>query len=711
MNRLITGFFLMVGLAAFGQSEICPDDSLKAILEANNQEWSAIDLDMERGKCLANSGEFEQSLEVFEGIRATTNPQEDAKNHALSLFYLGQVQYNTGNGVEAMDQFNKALSISNGLPVDKRLRTYNVMGIICMSHDEYDRSVEYFDEALACSQEAGELSGETYEYLYNNKGIAFERWGNYDSSFYNHRRCLGIRLEKGNHFQIGQSYYNLGSLFYETAVYDSSLIYFRRSLEYRKRDENPPESSLIESKIGIARALIKQRGYGEAETLLTGVKNSLLANPNPGLWLRMEKEFMELYAGMGKYKNAYEKSISYYQLKDSLYGIEKREELIRINLSNKYAEKKLQDSLVAAEQIKLAKIEEAKEKELREQKERASQIIQWSLIIALVLMLGIFILVYRNYQSKKKSSEEILLQKQEVEKQRDIAQSEKRVADEQREIAQYQKMELELINQEITDSITYAKRIQNAILPSDTAVEKALKEQFILYLPKAIVAGDFYWVREVEDKVYFAAADCTGHGVPGALVSVICSNALNRSIEEFGLRLPGKILDKTTDLLIEAFVRSNQEVKDGMDISLCCWNKSTGQFSFAGANNPLYVIKPKSGEAEVLEGALQTETHFLVEIKGDKQSVGWHDKRKPFETKTPEISKGDMVYSFTDGFPDQFGGERGKKYKYRQFKNFLLKISNLPILEQKSQLETEFNQWKGDLEQVDDVCVLGYRAV
>ncbi len=267
--------------------------------------------------------------------------------------------------------------------------------------------------------------------------------------------------------------------------------------------------------------------------------------------------------------------------------------MIRLNLSEQYAEKKHQDSLMALEKLKYAEIEKAKEDQIQQQKERESKLIQWGLIIALLLTIGILILIYRNFRSKKRASDQILLQKKEVEKQRDIAQLEKKVADQQRVIAQRQKMELEHINQEIRDSINYAKRIQNAILPSDNAIQQALKAQFVLYIPKAIVAGDFYWVRQIEGRVYFAAADCTGHGVPGALVSIVCSNALNRAVEEFNLVQPGEILDKTTDLLLEAFVQSDQDVKDGMDIALCCLDRKANEMSFAGANNPLYIVKRK----------------------------------------------------------------------------------------------------------------------
>ncbi len=237
-----------------------------------------------------------------------------------------------------------------------------------------------------------------------------------------------------------------------------------------------------------------------------------------------------------------------------------------------------------------------------------------------------------------------------------------------------------------------------------------LEESFILYLPKAIVAGDFYWIREIGDHVYFATSDCTGHGVPGAMVSVVYSNALNRSVEEFGLTETGEILDKTADLLIETFAKNNQEVKDGMDISLFHWDRKENKFSFSGANNPLYIVRTKQRNEIVNKTIIQNETAYLIEIKGDKQDIGWTAQRKKFQTHQLEIRPGDMVYSITDGFPDQFGGEGGKKYKHKKFKEFLIEIAEKDMNEQHHSLMLEFQRWKGNLEQVDDVCIIGYRA-
>jgi serine phosphatase RsbU (regulator of sigma subunit) len=254
------------------------------------------------------------------------------------------------------------------------------------------------------------------------------------------------------------------------------------------------------------------------------------------------------------------------------------------------------------------------------------------------------------------------------------------------------KRELEQQHTEILDSITYAKRIQSAILPPPKLIKEYLPESFILYKPKDVVAGDFYWLEHKGDQVLFAAADCTGHGVPGAMVSVICNNGLNRSVREYGLTDPGQILDKTRDVVIQEFEKSEEEVKDGMDIALCSLEGNT--LKYAGANNPLWIIR--DGE--------------IIETKANKQPIGKYTDPKPFTTHSIELKKGDSIYIFSDGYVDQFGGEKGKKFKPANLRKLLLSIQDQSMEKKKELLDEAFESWRGDLEQIDDVCLIGVKV-
>ena len=329
------------------------------------------------------------------------------------------------------------------------------------------------------------------------------------------------------------------------------------------------------------------------------------------------------------------------------------------------------------------KIIETKTSTIEEQKN-----IIWLSVIFLVIVSILGLLAYRSYKLKKKANILIVQQKYEIEAQ----------------------------HKEIRDSIDYAKRIQQAIIPPIKIVEQHLKDCFVIYQPKDVVSGDFYWLesptlniitntvkqsaKNEEELIFFAACDCTGHGVPGAMVSVICNNALKRSVNEFKLTTPGEILDRTREIVVQEFEKSEDEVKDGMDIALCSLklSESSATLQYAGANNSLYIIsKNTAGENE------------LIEIKPNKQSIGKVDNPTPFTTHDISLKKGDTIYVFTDGYADQFGGEKGKKMMYKPFKNLLLSIQDKSMSEQKIILEQHFKEWKGGLEQVDDVCIIGMR--
>jgi serine phosphatase RsbU (regulator of sigma subunit) len=272
----------------------------------------------------------------------------------------------------------------------------------------------------------------------------------------------------------------------------------------------------------------------------------------------------------------------------------------------------------------------------------------------------------------------------------------------QNKIIEEQKHVVEEKNKEITDSINYAKRIQEAILPSRKSLNDNLKNGFVLYKPKDIVAGDFYWLETVNsinpNIIYFAAADCTGHGVPGALVSVVCSNAISKALLEEGITETGKILDRTRELVIEKFSKSEENVKDGMDISLCRLDISTKKLQWSGANNPIWLIR-KNGEG----------VHELFETKADKQPIGNYADIRPFTTHDIELKEGDSIYVFTDGFQDQFGGEKGKKFKASKLKELLLSVQNEKMDDQKLLIDDTFEKWRGNLEQNDDVCLIGVK--
>ncbi len=249
-------------------------------------------------------------------------------------------------------------------------------------------------------------------------------------------------------------------------------------------------------------------------------------------------------------------------------------------------------------------------------------------------------------------------------------------------------------NENITKSINYASRIQSAIMPQKEILEKTLPDHFILFMPKEVVSGDFYWITKVDQKVVFCVADCTGHGVPGAFMSLLGITFLDEIVNKHKILDPNEILNNLKSEVINSLKQTGKrdEQKDGMEIALCIYDKRSHKLSFAGAYLPLYLI----------------HNHELVELKGDNIPICYlEDNLESFQTKTVDISKEDIVYIFSDGYTDQFGGEDCVKYKYEKLKLYLQKIHKMPMSRQRILLEENFNLWKANREQTDDVIIMG----
>ena len=270
------------------------------------------------------------------------------------------------------------------------------------------------------------------------------------------------------------------------------------------------------------------------------------------------------------------------------------------------------------------------------------------------------------------------------------------LADEkQKRLTLQQKVMIEAKNRDIMDSIHYALKIQKAMLPSVQMINQNGLEGFVFHQAKDVVAGDFYWIEEFDDHLFFAVADCTGHGVPGAIMSILCTTALNKAVDMMGLRETSDILDATRKIIVDRLEKSGGEVKDGMDIAICRFNKKTNELQYSGANNPIYIYRKARHEMEIM--------------KPCKQPVGKHVNEHPFKCEKNQLEKGDVIYLFTDGFPDQFGGNRGKKLKYKPFRNILLEHVNESLDHQKEALNKALHDWMGEYEQIDDICVMGIR--
>lgn len=260
------------------------------------------------------------------------------------------------------------------------------------------------------------------------------------------------------------------------------------------------------------------------------------------------------------------------------------------------------------------------------------------------------------------------------------------------------KNELEIREKNMTESLVYAQRIQEAMLPSEDYLRKHFRDSFIFYMPRDIVSGDFYWLEEKNEKVFLVAADCTGHGVPGALMSVIGLEILNKAINEENIEDPSKILAVLNKALEKTFNREKNIgtiIRDGMDIGLCVFDRKSRKIEFAGAFFSIYLIRDNN----------------LVEIKGDKLIIGMNPGGLPYTTKDVDLQDDDIIYIFSDGYVDQFGGVDNKKFMYRRFKYLLMTIHKFPVADQKSILDENLRTWKGPNRQIDDIMVIGFKPL
>jgi serine phosphatase RsbU (regulator of sigma subunit) len=578
--------------------------------------------------------------------------EKEAKNqNELAEVYLCQARYLLlkTNFEKATALLNKAIIIfEQEKDLAKQAKCHSLKSILLGRIEDHEKAKFHQQKALALYIKANDVKGQIKILL--NISLGFVETQQNDSALFYLSRLKRFSDEMGE----SSKYYmhqNFGTYFYNVGNYQTSIK------EYQKAFAIAEQLDMIDSKATVlmlmANPYIALKQYQLAEdnlntSLAIATGNKLLFESNEAYLM-----LIELYEELGNYKKAF-------QLKKMNDLIEKK--IFNLDKINKINEIESQLLLTEKEKIITQKELELKNEQLNTIKAK-SRITQLVFVVLLSLLIIIFVVIIL-FRVKKLNNR-----------------------------IQTQKQMLEQKNTEITDSITYAKRIQSAILPSSKSFQEKLPNSFILYKPKDIVAGDFYWMKEIGNNVLFAAADCTGHGVPGAMVSVVCSNSLNESVKELQTEQPAKLLEMTRDLVKESLNSGSEDVTDGMDISLCAINLIERKLLFSGANNPVYIIR--KGE--------------LIELKGDKQPVGNHYKEKPFTEHQFQLQEDDSIYTFTDGFADQFGGPKGKKFMYKQFKELLLSIVDESIERQKEILNQTFETWRGELEQIDDVCIIGVR--
>lgn len=618
------------------------------------------------GVSYGNKHEFKNSIKWYKSTL------EELKRRDDDPLNIGMLNNNIGWSFTELRQHDSAMvylleakKISDKVKEPYLTKLLNLnFGLLYEHLDKFDLAEKHYRLSLKISEQDGDLYN--IALLNNNLAFVAQELGKYEQSIQNYRRSYALSVQNDFYYLACKAAQNVYTYYINKQMADSAQV-------WRGHAQNTL-SKVNSDKLKTAQFICDAQWF-----LLIGNRKECLLNAERAYYLAdslNDIEFLqastEILSDVMEREGNYAKSLTYLKLaelyEDSIYNEENSKLLAGLRSTYELNKRDLEIKNLSYQKKLKEKSNKLKDKQiLTAKKENRMYFIG---LISLVVLVGFiaYFLIHNIRTNKKIVSQNMLIEAQ--------------------------KEELSNKQTEIIDSINYAKRIQNAILPERSELNRVLKSGFVFYHPKDIVSGDFYWMEVLTgNEVLIAVADCTGHGVPGAMVSVVCNNALNRSVREFGLTTPGLILDKTKEIVVEEFAKNAENVKDGMDISLVKLNLTNHRAEWAGANNPLWIHRKGNLDMDI--------------IKPNKQPIGVYHESSKFHTHRFELSPGDRIFLFSDGFQDQFGGKAQKKYKPQTLRYFLRDLKGVEMDKFEVKLLEEFNQWKGPLEQLDDVCIVG----
>jgi serine phosphatase RsbU (regulator of sigma subunit)/Tfp pilus assembly protein PilF len=637
------------------------------------------------------------TMALIQDKKALGLMQELGNKRGISTAYLniGQVYMEQGNYPEAIEYMRKGIKLKEEMNDKKGMRIgYNNLGNIYATMGNYKEGLNYYFKTLKVAEESKERLGESY--AYDNIGTIFLHQNKLDISLVYFKKAVKIQEEMGDKVIAGSSYSSIGNIYQLKKRYKEALPYHMRDLNVKEAANDKLGISAVCNSIGfdylgmkvfdkaltyhlrsynLCKEIGHKKGIGDAAGGIGKIHeerreySKALDYYDQMLRISTELDFKEgirdanaykasVYTHIKQFEKALQCTELYNAIKDTLLNKDNFKQVAELNTRYETDKKEKEILLLTKDQLLNAKT-------IKQQ-----QLLRWGLIGGLLLLSISIASIYRRYRFKQKAN--VLLEQQ--------------------------KEEIQQKNILITDSIDYAKTIQEAVLPTAQETKKLFPESFILYKPKSIVSGDFYWLNSVNDQLICAVADCTGHGVPGAFMSLLGYNMLEDVIKPAITLSPGPLLDALNQQVLTRLSGDDKDetIKHGMDISLISIDKLNNRLEYAGAHNSLYVVRDSE----------------LIELKADKMGIGTASKQKNthFTNQVMELHKGDMIYLFTDGFPDQMGGPNRKKFYYPPFKDLLISISQMSPETQRNKLNDSHVQWLGEkYDQTDDILIMGIR--
>jgi serine phosphatase RsbU (regulator of sigma subunit) len=672
MRRVAIYLFLFAWPATL-LSQKKPIDSLRHVLSAEADDTSKVNTLNDLSGDLWGIAKYDTALIYANNARELAENLGYEKGEAAANDNMGIIYGQLGDYPKSLQYFFKALKVEQTL-MNKRgiARNTGNIGIVYRLQADYSNALQYFFKALNIYQELSNQSGIAINT--GNIGVVYEAQGDYLKAREYYSKALVIMKKINNKTGIANNTANLGNAYEDQAnevrdkygaarsdsLYDKALDYHMKALKMYQDMGN--KHGIAINKYAIGDVLNEQKKYKQAKEEFD---SSLALSKEIG-----EKDNMrDVYKGLSELDEAtgdYKKEVQDYKMyilyRDSL-----------INETNTKKSVQTAMNFTFEQELASQKAEQDRKDVFAEQERKRQLVLRDAFMVGFALVLVLAFLIFRGYKQKQKAHQIITRQKKEVEKQKDLVEKKQK---------------------EILDSIHYAQTIQKALLASDELLKDNLPDHFVLFRPKDIISGDFYWATQKDNRLYIAVCDSTGHGVPGAFMSLFNISFLNEAINEKNIEEPNEVLNHIRRRLIQYLSQNGRQ--DGMDGILAQFTRVEGKINLAYAaayNQPLLVRDGK-----------------LTDLAADRMPVGKSPVEiEPFTLHKVELRKGDMLYLFTDGYSDQFGGLQGKKFKHQQLLQLLLANAHLPMDEQKQVFVKTLEEWKGGLEQVDDILVFGIR--
>lgn len=670
-----------------------------------------------KGKSALN--ELRKAEKIIRKALAKAINIKDQHGVASSYYCLGSVYSDRGFYLKSKKYFSKSVSIRKKIKDELGLAaSYSFLGLTYAQLGDYALGVEYIQRSIKLREKTKDKRGLANSYLslykiyigigesdkaleselkslsicneindlqcvsgrLTNLGEIYQNKGDFKKALRYHYLALGISKKINIKNRVAEVHENIAQNFNSTKKYEAALLHIDSCKRLRKAIGD--EEGLASATLVLAQINFNQLNIVSA--IENG--NSALSNSNRLKLPYLIKDAHQVLSNAYSQNGNSDKSLFHYKQyivwRDSLYSIDKSKEIVRKELEFSFDKKE------EVQQLKAAKKLEETNAESRKQR-----LIIVLIIIALIVLSSILLFAIWQYRLKIKSEKKLHDLNADLNTKNDLLENKSMIIENQSATIQEK-------SKEITDSIRYAQKIQTAIMPLKDEFAAYFNDSFVLFEPKDIISGDFFWITRKHDKIIYATVDCTGHGVPGGFMSMLGVSLLNEIVNEHDLTEPSLILSRLRKKVITALRQKglSGEQQDGMDMTICVIDKKEMTLQYAAANHVFYVIRKKEAGFE------------LEEYHGDKQPVGIYGRElKPFTQQCIDLFPNDVIYTFTDGYADQFGGPKDKKFMYKQLKELLLSIQELDLVEQEDILKDRFTAWKGNLEQIDDVCIIGVR--